>query len=211
MSNNSITIANTLIRQDAHGRYCLNDLQKAAGNHDKHKPANFLRLESAQALINEINQFSNMRTAVEVINGGNNRGTYVVKELVYAYAMWISPSFHLQVIRAYDALVTQAKQPQPQQTELFSADSDKLHTLQSEHSQLQDKYIGLLEDKVAWLEQLTQATPKRAKKSNVSETEVLQILRLHAQGLSNTAIAKQIGRSSATVSFIVRGAKGGAA
>ncbi len=42
---------------------------------------------------------------VRVTKGGqNNTATYVAKELVYAYAMWISPKFHIQVIRAYDAM-----------------------------------------------------------------------------------------------------------
>lgn len=38
---------------------------------------------------------------------GRDGGTFVVKELVYAYAMWISASFQLKVIRAFDTLQTQ--------------------------------------------------------------------------------------------------------
>lgn len=36
-SSQALTIANTTIRQDAEGRYCLNDLHKAAGGEAKHK------------------------------------------------------------------------------------------------------------------------------------------------------------------------------
>jgi|WetSurSiteA1Bulk_404760.scaffolds.fasta_scaffold15546_4 hypothetical protein len=56
--------------------------------------------------------------------------------------------------------------------------------LVTQHSNLQHKYITLLEDKVAQLQQQTQPKPKRAAHSNLSEVEVLKILRLHTQGQS---------------------------
>lgn len=102
-----LVVGDFSIRQDEDGRYSLADLHKAGGSLKKHQPSNFLRVEQTQELIKEIEHSSDMRSAVKVINGGNNRGTYVVKELVYSYAMWISAKFHLQVIRAYDAMVMQ--------------------------------------------------------------------------------------------------------
>jgi len=108
MSN--LIITDVAIRQDSQNRYC----HKAAGNEKKHQPANWLRANQTKALIQEIalfsktktNHSSEMRTAVNVINGGDNRGTYVVKELVYSYAMWVSAMFHLHVIHAYDTLIS---------------------------------------------------------------------------------------------------------
>lgn len=107
-----LTIANTGIHQDDEGRFSLNDLHKAAGGIAAQQPSNFLRNDQAQALIVEINQSSDLRSdkagipALVSRHGGRSPGTFACKELVYAYAMWISPSFHLQVIRAYDALAT---------------------------------------------------------------------------------------------------------
>lgn len=107
MNTSSLTIQDTSIRQDSQGRFLLNDLHKAAGNNPKHKPTNFLRLDTTKELTEEINRCSDMRNAIEIKQGGINQGTYAAKELVYAYAMWVSPKFHLQVIRTFDAVVSQ--------------------------------------------------------------------------------------------------------
>ncbi len=96
----SLIVANVPVRTDAEGRYCLNDMHKAAGGEKKHQPSDFLRLTSTCALIRELNVTSswnygdcamavqgasgNSRTPFNIINDGKNNGTYVAKELVYA-------------------------------------------------------------------------------------------------------------------------------
>ena len=111
-NNQPLIIGDYSIRQDEEGRYCLHDLHKASGGAEKHQPAFFIRNKQTKDLIAEIESekhSANLQSAVKTINGGNSRGTYVVKELVYSYAMWISAKFHLMVIRAYDAMVMQWK------------------------------------------------------------------------------------------------------
>jgi hypothetical protein len=100
--------------------YYLNDLFQVSGASKKHQPANFMRLESTQELVTEIERSSDLRNGIERCadmhnavkskRGGVDQGTWVCKELVYAYAMWISPKFNLEVIRAFD----QAQQPDPE-------------------------------------------------------------------------------------------------
>lgn len=113
-SNNlPLVIGEFTIRQEQERYYCLNDLHRASGFDKKHQPAYFMRNQQTKDLIDEIISSANLQTPSANLqmppfiknNDGVNNGTYVVKELVYAYAMWISAKFHLQVIRAYDALV----------------------------------------------------------------------------------------------------------
>ncbi|MFB8828338.1 KilA-N domain-containing protein [Azotobacter sp. CWF10] len=103
---NDLVIANTTIRQDAEGRYCLNDLHRASGGEKRHGPSYWLANQQTKELVSELETTGNPVVTLE----GRNGGTYVCKELVYAYAMWISPAFHVRVIRTFDAVVTGHKQ-----------------------------------------------------------------------------------------------------
>ena len=104
--NQLLVIDGISVRQDNDGRYCLNDLHRSAGGEAKHKPAFWLRNEQTERLVSELQKRNSV--PVQVIRGGNNQGTYVCKELVYAYAMWISPEFNLKVIDVFDATVARS-------------------------------------------------------------------------------------------------------
>ncbi|TYQ19877.1 UNVERIFIED_ORG: KilA domain-containing protein [Zoogloea ramigera] len=108
---NHLKIADIPIRTDEAGRFSLNDLHKAAGGEARHKPHDFLRSQQTQALVSELageESDTGIPASVVSIKGGLNQGTYAGKELVYAYAMWISAKFHLQVIRTFDAVANGA-------------------------------------------------------------------------------------------------------
>ena len=78
-------------------------------------PAEWLRYSTAKDLIDELKVgnptlcplASEMRDFPVNKTRGRFGGTFVVKELVYAYAMWVSPEFQLEVIRSYDRLATE--------------------------------------------------------------------------------------------------------
>ena len=104
MSN--LAILNTSIRSHEN-LFSLNDLHVASGGKDKHRPSFFIRLDTTKDLVAEIEQDNS--NALKVIRGTQG-GTYACEELVIAYAMWISPKFHLIVLRAF--LAMHRNQPQ---------------------------------------------------------------------------------------------------
>lgn len=136
----NLTIIDKPIRQ-LDGLYSLNDLHRAAGSENRHRPSLFMQNGQTKELAAEIaaDQSRNSCLAHKTIKGGANPGTYVCKELVYAYAMWISAKFHLQVIRAFDAL---QHSPQP---ESYTAPVTEHEALKDKHMALQDKLIHMLE------------------------------------------------------------------
>ena len=104
----ALTLGNITIRQQ-NGLFSLNDLHKAAGGEAKHQPALFMRMEQTQALITEIGNSTDSQSFKT--KEGRNGGTYACRELVIAYAAWISAAFHLKVIRVFLAATTRPANP----------------------------------------------------------------------------------------------------
>lgn len=111
--NQLLVIDGVSVRQYFESNYCLNDLQKAALLAAGEKRSSrslevheFMRRPETKALVELLEEETtgDSRSIPVITIQGRNGGTYVCKELVYAYAMWISPAFSLKVIRTFDAL-----------------------------------------------------------------------------------------------------------
>ena len=129
MSN--LAILNTSIRTHE-SLFSLNDLHKASGGAEKHRPSLFIRLDTTQDLISEIQKEVKSTDLIFKTTGGRGlRGTYACEELVLSYAMWISPKFHLIVLRAFLAM----HRNQPQQLAL--PEPEKKYTFEFTEYELQ--------------------------------------------------------------------------
>ena len=100
--SNQIQILNTAIKTDKEGRNSLNYLHKASGGDNKHRPSIWAENQQTKDIAQKLSEAG--IPALVMVKGGKAPGTYVCKQLVYTYAMWLSPEFHIQVVNAYDAL-----------------------------------------------------------------------------------------------------------
>jgi hypothetical protein len=106
-NSTALTIGTTSVRQVGE-LYSLNDLHRASGDNPNQRPGEFIRNQQTQELIAEL--LNAGISAFESRRGGSG-GTYACKELVIAYAAWISAAFHLKVIRVFLAQMAPAATP----------------------------------------------------------------------------------------------------
>jgi len=151
MSN--LVIAGIEISKSENGLYRINDLHKAAGGAKKHQPSDFFKLVSTKELVAEINKDEIIgaleNQALMVVNGDKG-GTYICRELVYAYAMWISPKFMLHVIRTFDALVTGQLQMNKQDADMLRITRINPNTLKAisgtrNNNEVRENYKALID------------------------------------------------------------------
>ena len=129
----TLAIGDITVRQH-NGLFSLNDLHKASGGEAKHQPALFMRMEQTQALIAEIGNSTDSQSFKT--KEGRNGGTYACRELVIAYAAWISAAFHLKVIRVFLAVATPTTPYSVQRGQTLSTEqAEALRNLLTSHVQ----------------------------------------------------------------------------
>lgn len=103
----NLVMFETTIRQDKEGRYCLNDLHKAAIVSglavERKNPSDFLRTEMANNFIKSLLKAADSTTGNPVVSKeGRNGGTYAVRLVAQRYCGWLSSDFEVIVYSTFD-------------------------------------------------------------------------------------------------------------
>jgi len=106
-----------------------------------------MRNGQTKELVTEIKRSPDLVIGSKVIRGGSCQGTWVCKEQVYAYAMWISARFHLQVIRAFNELNPINSPIRPGFTEIDDQEYWVLNKEQFRHLQMLMNNVDAIERK----------------------------------------------------------------
>ncbi|MGJ8516637.1 P63C domain-containing protein [Carnimonas bestiolae] len=92
------------VRIDEEGRYCLNDLHKAAKANGKagnsQRPGEFLKTAQVQRFVDRLTDANNVASVVS-IKGGKRQGTYAHELVVTRYAAWIDVDFEIDVYATF--------------------------------------------------------------------------------------------------------------
>lgn len=99
-----LVINDTIITTDEAGRFSLNDLHQAAGSKVSCLPNKFLRQDSVKNVISVLNAQNRAFEPISIKRGRYTGGTWVCKELVYKYAMWVDAEFEVKVIQTFDRI-----------------------------------------------------------------------------------------------------------
>ncbi len=100
-----LVIDGVMIRRDTAGRYCLNDLHKAAMAAGKatesQRPGEFIRAEGVQRFVGALDArqqtAGNPALSAVAIKTGRNGGTYAAELVAIRYAAWIDADFEVGV------------------------------------------------------------------------------------------------------------------
>ncbi|MDR5616807.1 KilA-N domain-containing protein [Arsenophonus sp.] len=97
-----VVIENTVVRQDAFGRYCLNDLHRAAVAQGKatesQRPSKFLRSQGIRKILKCLGN-----NALNTMHGGIESGIWAVETLAIRYTTWLKKETIIEKNRATTA------------------------------------------------------------------------------------------------------------
>ncbi|MBY7860725.1 KilA-N domain-containing protein [Vibrio fluvialis] len=145
--NEVMTLGNIRIRRDSLGRYSLDDIITVAieaGRLDEtYNIETFLNDNSTSELLYALETSEEFDFLPCETKAGRNGGTFVVKELVYHFAMWINPDLYLKVIRSFHELKQQNKALFDHAIEAVLDDTDLIE------DQLVEQAVKILSKRIA--------------------------------------------------------------